>query len=150
MVWRRVAQVLVFLWLLSPSLSYNFSELIEAHAVDTYGEFVDANAEKLAALPAPRITRLYYNGPDLFLFDEFQTSRPRGSRRRAQVNSVQVSGGASTSAVTVTVLGEGFVYPQLPGGVCLWSPVSQAAGTPTLAPVAARSLNPVTMIQRRH
>ncbi len=73
--------ILVFLWFVSPSLSYNFSELIEAHAVDTYGEFVDANADALRALPAPRISRLYYNGPDLFLFDEFQTSRPRGSRR---------------------------------------------------------------------
>lgn len=73
--------VLVGLWLLSPSLSYKFSELIEAHAVDTYGEFVDANRELLAELPAPRVSRLYWNGPDLFLFDEFQTSRPRGSRR---------------------------------------------------------------------
>ena len=73
--------ILVLLWLLSPTLAYNFSELIEAHAVDTYGEFVDANREALAELPAPRVTRLYYNGPDLFLFDEFQTARPRGSRR---------------------------------------------------------------------
>lgn len=32
--------VLSVLWLLSPTLAYNFSELIEAHAVDTYGEFV--------------------------------------------------------------------------------------------------------------
>ena len=69
--------ILVALWLLSPSLAYNFSELIEAHAVDTYGEFVDANSELLATLPAPRVSRLYYNGPDLFLFDEFQTSRAR-------------------------------------------------------------------------
>ena len=73
--------LLVALWLLSPSLSYNFSELIEAHAVDTYGEFVDANRDALAELPAPSVTRQYYNGPDLFLFDEFQTSRARGSRR---------------------------------------------------------------------
>jgi len=69
------------MWFLSPSLSYKFSELIEAHAVDTYAEFVDANRETLAELPAPRVSRLYYNGPDLFLFDEFQTARPRGSRR---------------------------------------------------------------------
>ena len=73
--------VLVALWAISPSLAYNFSELIEAHAVDTYGEFVDANRETLARLPAPRVARLYWNGPDLFLFDEFQTARPRGSRR---------------------------------------------------------------------
>ena len=61
--------------------SWQFSELIEAHAVDTYAEFVDANREALAKLPAPRVTRLYYTGADLFLFDEFQTSRARGSRR---------------------------------------------------------------------
>jgi ubiquinol oxidase len=73
--------VLVGMWLVSPSLSYKFSELIEAHAVDTYGEFVDANRDLLAELPAPRVTRQYYKGDDLFLFDEFQTSRPRGSRR---------------------------------------------------------------------
>jgi ubiquinol oxidase len=73
--------LLVALWLLSPSLSYNFSELLEAHAVDTYGEFVDANRELLAQLPAPRVARLYYTGPDLYIFDEFQTERPRGSRR---------------------------------------------------------------------
>ena len=73
--------ILVGLWLLSPSLSYNFSELIEAHAVDTYGEFVDANAEALKQLPAPRIAKLYYGGSDMYLFDEFQTARSRGSRR---------------------------------------------------------------------
>merc|ERR1740129_2624581 len=73
--------LLVGLWFLSPSLAYNFSELIEAHAVDTYGEFVDANRETLAELPAPKIAKLYYAGPDLFYFDEFQTSRIRGSRR---------------------------------------------------------------------
>ena len=72
--------ILVGMWLLSPSLSYNFSELIEAHAVDTYAEFVDANAEALRKLPAPRVARLYYGGDDLYLFDEFQTSRRRGSR----------------------------------------------------------------------
>ena len=35
--------VLVLIWLVSPTLAYNFSELIESHAVDTYAEFVDAN-----------------------------------------------------------------------------------------------------------
>ena len=73
--------ILVGLWLLSPTLSYNFSELIEAHAVDTYAEFVDANRERLSELPAPRISRLYYNGPDLYFFDEFQNTKPRGARR---------------------------------------------------------------------
>jgi ubiquinol oxidase len=30
--------ILVGLFIVSPQLAYNFSELIEAHAVDTYGE----------------------------------------------------------------------------------------------------------------
>ena len=75
--------VLCGLWLLSPTLAYNFSELIEAHAVDTYGQFVDENEALLRTLPAPRVARAYYGGADLYMFDEFQTSRPPGSRRPA-------------------------------------------------------------------
>ena len=72
--------VLVAMWLLSPTLAYNFSELIEAHAVDTYGEFLDANEELLKSLPAPPISRYYYTA-ETFMFDEFQTQLPAGSRR---------------------------------------------------------------------
>ena len=53
----------------------------EAHAVDTYGEFADANKELLQSMEAPRIAKQYYEAADLYVFDEFQTSRPRGSRR---------------------------------------------------------------------
>ncbi|EEH54017.1 uncharacterized protein MICPUCDRAFT_5889, partial [Micromonas pusilla CCMP1545] len=73
--------VLIALWLISPALAYNFSELIEAHAVDTYAQFADENKEKLRTLPAPRIARAYYENDDMYLFDEFQTARPRSSRR---------------------------------------------------------------------
>jgi len=48
------------MWLLSPTLAYNFSELIEAHAVDTYAEFIDANEATLRALPPPEIAIQYY------------------------------------------------------------------------------------------
>jgi len=72
--------VLVGLWLLSPTISYTFSQLVESHAVDTYGEFVDANEHVLKQLPPPTIAVRYYTGGDLY-FDEFQTSGPRGSRR---------------------------------------------------------------------
>ena len=51
--------VLCGLWLLSPTLAYNFSELIEAHAVDTYGQFVDENEALLRTLPAPRVARAF-------------------------------------------------------------------------------------------
>uniref|UniRef100_A0A7S4BI63 Ubiquinol oxidase n=1 Tax=Chrysotila carterae TaxID=13221 RepID=A0A7S4BI63_CHRCT len=73
--------VLTLLWLVSPTLSYNFSELIEAHAVDTYGEFVDANEALLKQIPPPTVAKAYYESDDLYFFDEFQTARPRGSRR---------------------------------------------------------------------
>lgn len=64
--------VLIILWLCSPTIAYNFSELIEAHAVDTYGQFVDENEEILKSLPAPRVAKAYYNSPNLYMFDEFQ------------------------------------------------------------------------------
>ncbi|XRA97023.1 ubiquinol oxidase [Pycnococcus provasolii] len=72
--------VLVAMWLISPTLAYNFSELIEMHAVDTYGEFLDANAELLKTLPAPPITQYYYTS-ETYMFDEFQTRQPAGARR---------------------------------------------------------------------
>lgn len=71
--------ILIGVWMTSPSLAYKFSELIEAHAVDTYGEFADANREILASLPAPRVTRQYYLLSDE-MFDTFQSTRPKGSR----------------------------------------------------------------------
>ena len=47
-------------WLVSPTLAYNFSELIEAHAVDTYGQFTDENEALLRTLPPPRIAIRYF------------------------------------------------------------------------------------------
>ncbi|GJP56299.1 hypothetical protein CLOM_g15366 [Closterium sp. NIES-68] len=73
--------VLNAMFLISPRVAYNFSELIEAHAVDTYGEFVDANAELLKTLPPSPAAMAYYCNDDLYMFDEFQTSRVPESRR---------------------------------------------------------------------
>jgi len=47
--------VLNVLFLVSPRLAYNFSELIESHAVDTYSQFLEENEELLKKLPAPRV-----------------------------------------------------------------------------------------------
>ena len=58
--------ILCAIFFASPALAYNFSELIEAHAVDTYGEFLDANDERLRALPAPPIAKLYYGGSESY------------------------------------------------------------------------------------
>lgn len=42
--------ILVVLYTVAPEVSYKFSELLEGHAVDTYGEFVDSNEELLKTL----------------------------------------------------------------------------------------------------
>jgi len=73
--------ILNHIWLISPSFAYNFSELIEFHAVDSYGEFVDANEKLLRSLPPPQEALDYYKGEDMYLFDEFQTGRKPKSRR---------------------------------------------------------------------
>lgn len=67
--------VLTILWAISPSLSYRFSELLETHAVDTYGQFLDENEELLKKLP-PSLTAIeYYTvGVSDPMFGEYQTS----------------------------------------------------------------------------
>jgi len=77
---------LVYYWLLivtylfSPRIAYEFMELLEAHAVDTYSSFVKGNRRRLAELPAPDVAVDYYQKGDLYMFDGFQ-QRPPGSRR---------------------------------------------------------------------
>eukprot|EP00210_Caulerpa_lentillifera_P000781 g756.t1 len=80
--------ILLLFYVLSPRLAYNFSELIEAHAVDTYGEFVDANEELLKSLPPPFVAVQYYRGDDLYLFDEFQTSNTNVQTRRPECSNL--------------------------------------------------------------
>jgi ubiquinol oxidase len=69
------------MFLISPKVAYNFSELIEMHAVDTYGEFVDENEELLKKLPPSPVAVRYYENEDLYLYDEFQTSQMPETRR---------------------------------------------------------------------
>lgn len=45
------------------------------HAVDTYGQFVDENEERLKKIPAPPIAVHYYRTGDLYMFDKFQTDQ---------------------------------------------------------------------------
>lgn len=73
--------ILIAVWASSPTLAYNFSELIEAHAVDTYAEFAESNKELLQSLQAPAVAKEYYENNDLYIFDEFQTDIPKGTRR---------------------------------------------------------------------
>ncbi|GFR44103.1 hypothetical protein Agub_g5265 [Astrephomene gubernaculifera] len=74
--------ILLVLYVFSPELAYNFSELIEYHAVDTYGEFVDANEQLLKSLPPPLVAAMYYRSQDLYMFDSFQTSQSAQAPRR--------------------------------------------------------------------
>lgn len=67
--------VLNFLWALSPTLAYKFSELLEGHAVNTYGQFIDENEELLKKLPPSKAAINYYTfGFADPLFGEYQTT----------------------------------------------------------------------------
>jgi ubiquinol oxidase len=61
--------ILNLMFLISPKVAYNFSELIEMHAVDTYGEFVDENEELLKKLPPSPVAVRYYENEDLYLYE---------------------------------------------------------------------------------
>lgn len=71
----------VFMYMLSPRMAYHFSECVEKHAYSTYDKFLKLQGEELKKLPAPQIAINYYMNEDLYLFDEFQTSRTPNSRR---------------------------------------------------------------------
>ncbi|KAI4371164.1 hypothetical protein MLD38_019430 [Melastoma candidum] len=71
----------VVMYTVSPRMAYHFSECVESHAFSTYDKFLKAQGDELKKLPAPDVAVKYYTGDDLYLFDEFQTSRPPQSRR---------------------------------------------------------------------
>jgi len=103
--------VLCGLWMASPSLSYKFSEMLETHAVDTYGQFVDENEEKLKELPPSLIAVEYYTvGLSDPMFGEYQTkhgatsaSSSGGSEEGETNNGVRKSGMSMTSLYDVFV-----------------------------------------------
>uniref|UniRef100_A0ACD5Z175 Uncharacterized protein n=1 Tax=Avena sativa TaxID=4498 RepID=A0ACD5Z175_AVESA len=71
----------VAMYMLSPRMAYHFSECVERHAYSTYDKFLKLNGDELKKLPAPEAAVNYYMNEDLYLFDEFQTSRVPCSRR---------------------------------------------------------------------
>ncbi|KAL6546784.1 Ubiquinol oxidase 4, chloroplastic/chromoplastic [Orobanche minor] len=71
----------VIMYALSPRMAYHFSECVESHAFETYDKFIKTQGEELKTLPAPVVAVRYYTEGDLYMFDEFQTSRPPNSRR---------------------------------------------------------------------
>jgi ubiquinol oxidase len=79
--------IVIGLYLASPKAAYNFMELVEGHAFNTYDKFLKENEDELKAQPAPMIAIQYYRDGDLYLFDEFQTGR-RPEERRPSVNNL--------------------------------------------------------------
>ncbi|GAB4830785.1 Ubiquinol oxidase 4, chloroplastic/chromoplastic [Ancistrocladus abbreviatus] len=71
----------VVMYTISPRMAYHFSECVEHHAFETYDKFIKAHGDELKNLPAPDVAVKYYMEGDLYLFDEFQTSRAPCSRR---------------------------------------------------------------------
>ena len=77
---------LCLLWMVSPSLSYKFSEMLETHAVDTYGQFIDENEELLKELPPSLVAVEYYTmGVADPMFGEYQTASVSDSNRGGNV-----------------------------------------------------------------
>ena len=73
--------IVVFVYVLSPRYAYNFMQQVEEHAYHTYDAFIKEHGEELKTLPAPEIAINYYRDGDLYLFDEFQTTRVPQERR---------------------------------------------------------------------
>ncbi|KAH1146656.1 hypothetical protein GLYMA_15G112900v4 [Glycine max] len=71
----------VLMYAVSPRMAYHFSECVESHAFETYDKFIKVQGDELKKMPAPEVAVNYYTGDDLYLFDEFQTSRVPNSRR---------------------------------------------------------------------
>ncbi|KAL8235496.1 hypothetical protein R6Q59_016577 [Mikania micrantha] len=71
----------VFMYALSPRMAYHFSECVESHAFETYDKFIKEKGDELKKLPPSKIAVKYYTEEDLYLFDEFQTTRLPNTRR---------------------------------------------------------------------
>lgn len=76
------------LFFISPKQSYGFSQLLEAHAVDTYSEFVETNVDVLQTLPVPEVAHEYFS-EFLFYYQEIQVREAHdGGKPRPQLNSL--------------------------------------------------------------
>jgi ubiquinol oxidase len=73
--------IIVFLYILSPSSAYNFMELVENHAYNSYQKFLTEHEAELKLKPAPAVALSYYRDGDLYMFDEFQTANFPETRR---------------------------------------------------------------------
>lgn len=82
--------VVIVLYVFSPRAAYNFMELVEGHAYNTYDKFLKENEAELKAQKAPQVAINYYRDGDLYMFDEFQTGTVPEARRPAVDNLYDV------------------------------------------------------------
>ncbi len=73
--------IVVFLYMIKPSAAYYLMELVESHAYHTYDHFLKEYEAELKVHKAPQIAIQYYSDGDLYMFDEFQTSKRWIARR---------------------------------------------------------------------
>jgi ubiquinol oxidase len=73
--------ILVFVYVLTPRSAYHFMQMIEEHAHHTYDTFLKQHGDELKNLPAPQVAINYYLEGDLYMFDEFQSTRTPEERR---------------------------------------------------------------------
>jgi ubiquinol oxidase len=66
--------LVVILYMTAPAVAYDMMSKIEAHAYNTYDEFLKSHEEELKSLPAPQVAIDYYEKGNLFLFDAFQNN----------------------------------------------------------------------------
>ncbi|MBW4682617.1 MAG: plastoquinol terminal oxidase [Microcoleus vaginatus WJT46-NPBG5] len=73
--------IIVFVYILSPRSAYHFMQLVEEHAYHTYDELLKEHGDELKTQNPPKIALSYYRNGDLYMFDEFQTTRTPEERR---------------------------------------------------------------------
>ncbi|GBF89019.1 plastid terminal oxidase [Raphidocelis subcapitata] len=80
--------VCIAFYMAAPKNAYQFSELVEWHAVDTYAQFCETNEALLKSIPPPRVAVAYYRNEDLYMFDEMQTCSKPAEPRRPSCNNL--------------------------------------------------------------
>lgn len=80
--------VCIAFYMSAPKNAYQFSELVEWHAVDTYAQFAETNAALLKEIPPPKVAVEYYRNEDLYMFDELQTCSEAVQPRRPPCNDL--------------------------------------------------------------
>jgi len=73
----------------APRFAYHLSELIEAHAYETYDAYLRSHEAELRRQPVPRAARAYYDAPNPYLFDLCRTTT--SGRRRVPLKKSKLA-----------------------------------------------------------